>query len=191
MKGEGDSAWHTTAWKLDLTSQPLRWQPIAAPPFQRRALAAAAHNGKLYAIGGMQEEGGPTTKTAVYDPASNKWSEGPALVVQDEAKPEGKSSGESSKDSGQRRNMSGGMMTGFGASAFATGGHLYATTVQGTLQRLSEDGSKWEVIGKTPTGRFFHRLLPLDDQRLIVVGGSNMSVGKYEEVEIISTQPQS
>ena len=82
------------------------------------------------------------------------------------------------------------MMTGFGASAFATGGHLYATTVQGTLQRLSHDGSAWEVIGKTPTGRFFHRLLPLDNQHLIVVGGSNMSVGKYEEVEVISTQPQ-
>ncbi|MEZ6132348.1 MAG: DUF4198 domain-containing protein [Planctomycetaceae bacterium] len=188
MKGEGDSVWHTTAWKMDLTSQPLHWQPIASPPFQRRALATAAHNGKLYVIGGMQEEGGPTTKTAVYDPASDKWSEGPALIVQEDTKPEGESSG---GGSGRRRSMSGGMMTGFGASAFATGGHLYVTTVQGTLQRLSEDGSQWDVIAKTPTGRFFHRLLPLDNQHLIVVGGSNMSVGKYEDVEIISTQPQS
>ncbi|MCA9038334.1 MAG: hypothetical protein KDA91_24585, partial [Planctomycetaceae bacterium] len=148
MKGEGNSVWHTTAWKMNLTQQPLHWQPIASPPFQRRALAAAAHHGKLYAVGGMQEEGGPTTKTAVYDPATDKWSEGPALVVQQDPKSDDDSAGESS---GQRRNMSGGMMTGFGASAFATGGHLYATTVQGTLQRLSHDGSAWEVIGKTPT----------------------------------------
>ena len=77
-------------------------------------------------------------------------------------------------------------MTGFGASAFATGGQLYVTTVKATLQRLSEDRSKWEVIASTPTGRFFHRLLPVDDQHLIVVGGTNMSSGKFEEVEILS-----
>ena len=169
---------------MNLTQQPLKWEAIAAPPFQRRALAAAAHDGKLFAIGGMQEEGGPTTATAVYDTVADKWSDGPALVVKEEPKSEQ----DSEKASGGRGNMSGGMMTGFGASAFATGGHLYVTTVQGTLQRLSNDASKWESIAPTPTGRFFHRLLPLDDQHLIVVGGSNMSVGKYEEVEILSTQ---
>lgn len=184
MQGEGNTHWHTTAWKLNLTQQPLTWEAIAAPPFQRRALAAAAHDGKLFAIGGMQEEGGPTTATAIYDPAEDKWTEGPALVVREEPQTEG----EPAETSGRQGNMSGGMMTGFGASAFATGGHLYVTTVQGTLQRLAEDGAKWETIGLTPTGRFFHRLLPLDDQHLIVVGGSNMNVGKYEKVEILSTQ---
>ena len=109
---------------------------------------------------------------------------GRALVVKEESRSELDS--EKARDG--RGNMSDGMMTGFGASAFATGGHLYVTTVQGTLQRLSDDASKWESIAPTPTGRFFHRLLPLDDQHLIVVGGSNMSVGKYEEVEILSTQ---
>lgn len=152
---------------------------------KRTALAAAAHDGKLFAIGGMQEKGGPTTATAIYDPATDKWTEGPALVIREEPKSEGESS-----ETGRRQgSMSSGMMTGFGASAFATGGHLYVTTVQGTLQRLSDDASKWESIAPKPTGRFFHRLLPLDDRHLIVVGGSNMSVGKYEEVEILSTQP--
>ena len=189
MQGEGNTQWHTTAWKMDLTQKPLKWEAIAAPPFQRRALAAAAHDGKLFAIGGMQEKGGPTTATAIYDPATDKWSDGPALVVKEEPKKEEpKTEGDSGNARGGRGNMAGGMMTGFGASAFATGGHLYVTTVQGTLQRLSADASKWETIAPTPTGRFFHRLLPLDDQHLIVVGGSNMSVGKYEEVEVLSTQ---
>ena len=183
MKGEDNTHWHATAWKMDLTHQPLFWQPIAATPFQRRAIAAAAHDGKLYVIGGMNKEGGPTTETAIYDPAADRWTTGPALVVKEDPQPEGDSA-----DEGQRRrqNMSGGMMTGFEASAFATGGQLYVTTVQATLQRLSEDRSKWEVIASTPTGRFFHRLLPVDDQHLIVVGGTNMSSGKFEEVEILS-----
>ena len=172
--------WHSTAWKLDLKQQPLHWQPIAAPPFERRALAAAANHGKLYIIGGMNHDGGPTTETAVYDPASDAWSKGPSLYVKPDPEV---ADGEEEKS--QRRNMSGGAMTGFGASAFATGGHLYVTTVQGTLQRLSDDGSQWELVSGTPTGRFFHRLLPLDQSHLLVVGGSNMSTGKFEEVEVL------
>ena len=186
MQGEGHTTWHTTAWKMNLTMQPLYWQPIAPPPFQRRALATAAHNGRLYVIGGMNKTGGPTVATEIYDPVSDSWHTGPALVITDQAKAADASADDSA--SGQR-DMSAGTMAGFGASAFATGGHLYATTVQGTLQRLSADGSAWEVIGQTPTDRFFHRLLPLDDRRLIVVGGANMNSGKFEAVEILQTQP--
>lgn len=182
MSGPDQTQWHTTAWKLDLKQQPLYWQPIAAPPFQRRALAAAAHDNKLYVIGGMDQDGGPTTDVAVYDPASDKWMDGPALYV----KPDPEVAKDGDNKTQQRRNMSGGAMTGFGASAFATGGHLYVTTVQGTLQRLSDDGSNWELVGPTPTGRFFHRLLPLDQRHLLVVGGSNMSIGKFEEVEVLN-----
>ena len=177
MNGEGDSIWHDTAWKMDLTADELKWESIAAPPFQRRAIAAAAHGGKLHIIGGMQSEGGPTTKTAVYDPAKDSWSDGPALVVKEDPKPiDGKK---------PQRSMSSGGMTGFGASAFATGGSLYVTTVQGTLQKLTNDGSKWEVISEDVTPRFFHRLLPMNARQLVVVGGSNMSIGKFEEVEVI------
>ncbi len=177
MTGEGDSVWHDTAWKMDLTADKPSWEAIAAPGFQRRAIAAAAHDGKLYIIGGMQSEGGPTTKTSVYDPAKNAWSEGPDLIVKPDPKPV---DGEKPE-----RNMSSGSMTGFGASAFATGGSLYVTTVQGTLQKLSDDGAKWEVISEDVTPRFFHRLLPLNAKQLVVVGGSNMTIGKYDEVEVI------
>lgn len=178
MGGE-EKQWHSTAWKLDLTASPLHWQPIASPGFERRALAAAAHDGKLYAVGGMQQEGGPTTEVAVYDPQSDKWTQGPSLFVKAAPKP---------KDGAEKaaRSMSSGAMTGFGASAFATGGSLYVTTIQGDLQRLSDDGSKWEVVRDGLTPRFFHRLLPLNKDQLIVVGGSNMSIGKFEEVEVIT-----
>jgi hypothetical protein len=177
MNGDEESHWHESAWKLDLSDGDKHWQKIADPPFQRRALALAAHDEKLYVVGGMQQEGGPTTAVAVYDPATDAWSEGPSLLVQPTP--------ESENGEKPRRSMSSGAMTGFGASAFATGGSLYVTTVQGTLQRLSEDGSEWELVADDVTPRFFHRLLPLDDAHLVALGGANMSIGKFEEVDII------
>jgi hypothetical protein len=122
-------------------------------------VAVAAWNGKLYCLGGMREEGGPTTAVAVYDPAKNAWSEGPSLM--------------------------GGPMDGFGASAFACGGSLYATTISGSIQRFSEDGKQWEYLGQLDYPRFFHRLIPRDNGTLVIVGGGSMSVGKIQELEVL------
>jgi len=180
MMGDDEKHWHSTAWKMDLDSEKADWQPIAAQPFRRRAIALAAHNGMLYVIGGMEEDAGPTTAVSVYDPASDTWSEGPSLIVKADPEPK--------DDEKPERSMSSGQMAGFGASAFATGGALYVTTVQGLLQRLSADGKTWEVISSDVTPRFFHRLLPLDEHRLITVGGSNMTIGKFDEVEVIDVQ---
>ena len=79
-------------------------------------------------------------------------------------------------------------MAGFGASAFATGGSLYVTTVQGLLLRLSSDASEWEIVASDLTPRFFHRLLPLDAEHLIAIGGANMGIGKFEEIDVIDVQ---
>ena len=159
LQGEGENEWHESAWKLDLAQDRPKWQPLPNPPFKRRAHSVAAHDGKIYAIGGMQEEGGPTTRVDVFDPKTQKWSEA------------GKLQGDEP-------------ITGFGSSAFATGGRLYVSTIKGTLQRLGEDGKSWEIIQETPTARFFHRMLPLDSKRLLMVGGANMGVGKFWELEI-------
>jgi N-acetylneuraminic acid mutarotase len=163
LRGEEDSIWHTTAWKLDLSQAAPEWSAIPSPPFQRRALAVADFDGKIYAIGGMQSEGGPTTKTSVFDPATGNWTDGPSLV------------GEQG-------------MTGFGASAFATGGRLYVSTHDGELQRLSEDGAAWEIVQKLPTARFFHRMLPVNDHQFVVVGGANMGSGKFTDLELIDVE---
>lgn len=164
MQGEDDdSHWHTTAWSIDLSSDSPKWTPVPTPPFQRRALSVGAHDGKLYAIGGMQEGEGPTRRTDVLDLKSGKWTQGPDLVG----------------DEG---------MVGFGASVQSHGGHLYISTIDGSLQKLSDDGSKWEVAKKMPTARFFHRMLPFDKSSFLVVGGANMSVGKFASVEIVRIQ---
>ena len=157
MQPEAETKWHTTALSVDLSAEKLVWKPIATPPFERRAVALAAWQNKLYVLGGMRREGGPTTRVDIYDPASDRWTVGPALL--------------------------GTGMDGFGCSAFACDGGLFATTMSGSVQRLSADASKWEYAGRLEHPRFFHRLLPWKPQELVVVGGAHMSVGKIEALE--------
>lgn len=160
MPGAGkDRVWHKTAWTLDLSRDDAQWKKIAAPPFQRRALSLAAWNGKLFCIGGMQMQGGPTTVANVYDPATDSWSTAPSLL--------------------------GTSLDGFGTSAFACNGALYVSTISGSLQRLSADGKNWEFVGQLDHPRFFHRMMPWKDASLVAVGGGNMMIGKVTEVDLI------
>jgi hypothetical protein len=79
-------------------------------------------------------------------------------------------------------------LAGFGCAAFATGGRLYASTIEGDLLRLSKDGSKWEMVRQLEPARFFHRMLPLDDERLLILGGANMSIGKFDQVNVVEVK---
>lgn len=157
--GVGSAKWHETALAINLAADKLEWKTIAAP-FKRRALAIAAWNQKLICIGGMTDGSGPTTSTSIYDPAKNEWIDGP--------------------------NLQGTAMDGFGSSAFASNGNLYVTTVSGSIQRLSADGKHWEFLGQIAHPRFFHRLLPWNDSRLVIVGGASMEEGKTEALELLT-----
>jgi len=160
MRGNSDSAqWHKTAWRLPLESATSEWEPIAAPPFQRRAVAVAAHNGRVFVIGGMNEDGETTTETCAYNPKTNAW---------DTLSP-----------------IAGVPMNGFGTSACIVGRALIVSTVDGAIQRYNDERNVWEIIGQIPTGRFFHRIVPISDQAFAVIGGANMSVGKFKETPIV------
>ena len=71
--------WLTTAWSLDLDHPDTGWQPLPTPPFQRRALAIAVHDGALHALGGLDQDGEPSTRTDVLELASGTWQSGPEL----------------------------------------------------------------------------------------------------------------
>lgn len=164
MDGVKETQWHATALALDLSQADPQWQEIAAPPFHRRALAAVAHAGKIYAIGGMNEEGGPTREVAIFNPKTNAWSEGPELV-------------------GEKG------MEGFGASAWSIEGKLIATSYSGKIQQLNPAGTQWSVVGQTKDARFFNRLLPFSQHALISIGGANMEQDeKYLAPELIQVQ---
>ncbi|MEM9365227.1 MAG: hypothetical protein AAGD07_04460 [Planctomycetota bacterium] len=159
MQGPDESTWSRSAYRLDLSDASPQWEKLSKPPFVRRALSLAAYDGKIFVMGGMQEQGGPSRRVDVYDPATDAWSGGPEL--------------------------NGNMMDGFGSSSFAVGGRLYSSTYSGHLQRLSEDQSQWEVIHQLERERFFHRLLPLSGNRLLALGGASMSSGKFELIDVI------
>jgi N-acetylneuraminic acid mutarotase len=157
LQAGSDPQWHDSALSMNLAADTREWKAIAPPGFQRRAISVAAWDGKLYVIGGMQPEGGSTTRVAVYDPARDAWSEGPQLR--------------------------GGSMDGFGTAAFATADRLTVTTMSGSIQELSADGT-WNYAGQLAQPRFFHRMLPWRSD-LVLVGGADMSVGKREQLERI------
>ena len=157
--GTDEPEWHKTAWRLPIENPSKGWEPIAAPPFQRRAVAVAAHKGRVFVIGGMNEDGDTTTETCIYDPKTNAWAEASPIA--------------------------GVPLTGFGASACSVGRELIVSTVDGAIQRFNDDRQNWEIIGQMPAGRFFHRIVPISDQAFAIIGGSNMSVGKFKETPVV------
>lgn len=159
MSGGGREAeWHKTALALDLSQSNPVWQELPTPPFRRRALSLATAGGKVYAIGGMLEKDGTTTDVHVYDPVARVWDVAP--------------------------NLPGKSMEGFGNSAFEAGGKLYVTTVSGNILRL--DGDNWTELGKLTHPRFFHRMVPMSSEELIIVGGTVRGGGKVLALETIS-----
>ncbi len=146
LNGEGnETAWHQTAWKFDLSQPDGSWQAIKDPPVIRRADSLAHFQGKVYVIGGMKQRGGPTTEVAVYDPKSDTWQDGPSLP--------------------------GEAMEGFGNSSFNVNGRLLVSTASGKILQLSADGSQWKTIHQLESGRFFHRMLPIDDHQIAILCG--------------------
>jgi hypothetical protein len=161
MQPGQDTVWHSNGLVADLSQPTIEWKEFAVP-FQRRALSVGEWQGRLVAIGGMQEKGGPSTKVSIYDPAANAWSEGPSIQGQP--------------------------MDGFGSSAFLCGNDLYVSTMSGTLQSLSKDGSRWNIVAQLHQPRFFHRMLPQGNNSLLILGGASMEKGKLDSSEWIATE---
>ena len=165
LQGSSETLWHDTALAMDLSATPLVWKEIAKPPFTRRALALVEHEGQLFAIGGMTQDGRPTRDVTVYDPAGDTWKELPPLVGD---KP----------------------MAGFGAAGWSINGQLVVTTYEGTVQVWDTAAATWRETGKTRDARFFHRLMPWRGASLVAIGGANMEQGKFASLEIVHTKPE-
>ena len=154
-----DSKWHGTAWQMDLSQETLEWKPMPAPPHERRANSLAELDGKVYLIGGMGVDARPSTSVFVFDTETQKWTDGPALP--------------------------GIPMDGFGSSAFNTGGHVVVATFSGQVVELSKDGKSWENIHNLETGRFFHRLVALNEDSFAILGGTSPKSTKQTSVLVL------
>jgi hypothetical protein len=77
-------------------------------------------------------------------------------------------------------------MNGFGNSAYAAGGDLYLSTMDGSVFRLSADCKSWEKAGQLEIARFFHRLLPDGRGGWLAVAGASHEYGHLDSVERVA-----
>ncbi len=157
--GEGaEATWEKNLLSLDLKSLDKGWQK-QAQPFERRAIATVADGKRLWFLGGMDGADEPSRAVDWCEIATGEWGKGPDL-------PDGS-------------------MAGFGIAGCFADGRVLASPLSGKISTLSADGKSWEEIAKLTPARFFHRLLPMADGRLVAVGGSNRK-GHIRELELVS-----
>jgi len=144
MAGKEGETWADSLAILDLAATKPAWT-TAPQPFHRRALMAAALNGKMYVVGGITDQTKVVRTVSIYDPAANSWTAGPDL-------PDG-------------------VQLGFAPAAGVHNGNLYVSVADGTLLRLAKSGNEWEKAGMT-TPRLAHRLASRGDEVLIVGGAA-------------------
>ncbi|MGF1582680.1 MAG: PQQ-binding-like beta-propeller repeat protein [Gemmataceae bacterium] len=149
--------WFDKAYVLDLSKKKLAWETIEQP-FERRALAAAGYQNKLYVIGGLSNKGVSTTVN-VYDPKTNKWSEGPAL-------PKGR-------------------MNGFSPACCTSGQRMFVNPADGEVYQLDSAGNQWVAITSVKRSRFVHQMVSLTPDHALVLGGATRR-GMVKSVEVVS-----
>lgn len=159
LSGGGSKAfWHTNALVLHLKHPESGWKEFSQP-FQRRALALAALGSRVYCIGGMDSDNRTTLAVEIYDTTNGQWTKGPDL-------PPGRNKG-------------------FGCSAIAQGGRIYANAFQGDLLRLAEDEKSWAVVGRLQHPRMAHRLVTAGRAQLIALGGED-GEDKRPDLELLT-----
>jgi N-acetylneuraminic acid mutarotase len=142
---DGKSEWLDHGWSVDLAKSGAEWRKVGQP-FQRRALTAAAHGGRVYVIGGLNPKAETELTVNVYDPKTGSWSEGPPLP-------------------GEKSN-------GFTPASAVAGGRLYVAPADGVVYRLTEAGDRWKEAAKLREPRFVARMVPAADGRLVAIAGA-------------------
>lgn len=142
--GGKEEKWHDTMLALDLSSPQPAWRSLPQP-FRRRAFMAAALDGKVYIVGGIDNFAKVQRTVSIYDPASGVWTEAPQLPA--------------------------GPTTGFSPAVAAHNGALYASVADGSLLRLRPGAASWDKIG-TATPRVAHRLA-IHASTAYVIGGAD------------------
>ncbi len=160
---EAHATRHHTLLTLDLAAPGDGWKSIPQP-FERRALAMAAYQGRIWFIGGMDNQNTQVLTVDWFEPSTQTWGKGPDLPQ--------------------------GPMAGVGVAACEANGKLYASPYSGKVLTLSEDGTQWRETTALHASRFFHRLLPARDGGIIAVGGSNRQ-GALMDLEVISPSSSS
>jgi N-acetylneuraminic acid mutarotase len=168
LTGDREGDWQTDALVYNLGAEDSgdsavgangKWEKLPEPPFQRRAIAVAAWNNRIWVLGGMDDYREIKRDVFSYDPATKSWA--------------------------QAKELPGDDMQGFGVSAWGMDSGLCVSGTDGVIYRLSEIDGDWQPAGKLSTPRFFHRLLPHGENSLVAVAGASMKEGHMKDIEQI------
>lgn len=157
-----ERGYHDTMLVLDL-AKPDAWQSVPQP-FQRRALSVVASQGKIYALGGMNEKNEVTAAADVYDVKSGTWEKLPEIpVVSKKTK-------------------------AFATAACELDGRVLVSPAGGKIFALAPDAKSWIEVGQLQTHRLFHQLEPWKNSRVIALGGTK-GTKPVDSVEIVPIAP--
>jgi hypothetical protein len=110
-------------------------------------------------MGGMDHENYTSLAVDLYHLETREWSKGPDL-------PDGP-------------------MDGFGAAACVIGDKLYASTYLGKVLSWSPGDTDWTEVTELTQRRFFHRMVPMGDDKLLLMAGASRNEGHMNSVEIV------
>jgi hypothetical protein len=159
LKGPAGQDWLDTFAVLDLAADKLEWKTFKQP-FKRRALIAAAYQGKMFLLGGMDDRGEIVHEVSTYNPETGVWGTGPQLPGEE--------------------------IDGFGPAACVSNNQLYVSLADGTLYHLNNSTHQWEKSGSA-TSRVAHRIAPYG-RTILVIGGAAKG-NNSDLIEAIAVQP--
>ena len=151
LRGPEPAIWATTTLTLNLADPQASWQSVPQP-FERRALIAAAYNGKMYLMGGILPSGAVSADVDIFDPQTGAWSKGPALP-------------------------GAGTQT-FAPAAAVAQGQLFVSLADGALVKLDRERNQWAEAGFS-SRRLAHRAVGLGGRVWLLGGaekGSNLDL---------------
>ncbi len=155
-----DPLWERTVFALDLTTLDDdsigEWSVLTETPTGVRANTAVGLDGKLWVLGGLDDNGDPTRRVDIYDPATDTWASGPDLPAA-------------------------GSLNGFGADAVTVNGVLLVSQADGRIYSIRSGDESWNHAGDLHERRFFHRLVS-DGESLLAIAGANRT-GHLSSVE--------
>ncbi len=155
-----DPLWERTVLALDLKAldgnTAGRWEVLTETPVGVRANAAVGLDGKLWVLGGLDDNGDTTRRVDIYDPSTDTWVSGPELPAS-------------------------GSLNGFGADAVTVHDTLLVSQADGRVYSIRSGENGWTHAGDLDEQRFFHRLVS-DGESLYAIGGANRT-GHLDSVE--------
>ena len=158
MMPEMPPQWHRSIYVMDVADKNPRWESIPQP-FHRRALMAAAVDGKIYVVGGFNERNRPSRRVEVFDTRTNKWYEGPDIP--------------------------GDAFNGFAPALGIHQRRVFLSVGDGTLYRLASDEGAWDQVAAT-TPRIVHRLASFGSNLLVLGGASEEDMLRLVEAVHVS-----